>query len=153
METSIRDQLSTTFLEVVEQLTFMFGELTPKADLDAEGRQFMQAAMKFHGAIEGELTVAVPDDITVEIAANILGLEPEEVEPEFMRRDALAEMLNVVCGHVIMAMAGHDANFKLESPVTGPVDEDGFNRIMLSEDFIGFMLDDNPVFLGLEQEN
>ena len=66
--------------------------------------------------------------------------------------DALAEMLNVVCGHVIMALAGRDANFKLDAPRTGSVQEDEFNRIMLSEDFIGFMLDDSPVFLGLSLE-
>jgi CheY-specific phosphatase CheX len=152
MQSSTQEQLSSTFLEVVEQLTFMFGEVTPKDELEAEGTEFMAAAMKFHGDLEGELTVAVPEDITVEIAANILGLEPEEVEPEFMRRDALAEMLNVVCGHVIMALAGSDANFKLDAPRTGSVQEDEFNRIMLSEDFIGFMLDDNPVFLGLSLE-
>jgi CheY-specific phosphatase CheX len=153
MQTSTQAQLSSTFLEVVEQLTFMFGEEIPKDELGAEGKEFVSAAMKFKGDMVGELTVAVPMDITVEIAANILGLEPEEVEPEYMRRDALAEMLNVVCGHVIMALVGADANFKLDAPVTDQVDEDAFNRMMLSEDFIGFMLDDNPVFLGLSLEN
>ena len=109
MQSSTQEQLSSTFLEVVEQLTFMFGEVTPKDELEAEGT-------------------------------------------EFMRRDALAEMLNVVCGHVMMALAGSDANFKLDAPRTGSVQEDEFNRIMLSEDFIGFMLDDSPVFLGLSLE-
>ena len=152
MQSSTKDQLSHTFLEVVEQLTFMFGEQMSKDELDAEGTEFIVASMSFEGDLAGHLSVAVPVDITVEIAANILGLEPEEVEPEFMRRDALAEMLNVVCGHVIMALEGTDANFKLKSPETKTVDEDMFNKMMLSDDFIGFMLDDNPVFLGLSLE-
>lgn len=153
MQSSTQEQLSGTFLEVVEQLTFMFGEPIPKEELGAEGTEFVTAAMTFKGDLVGELTVSVPVEITAEIAANILGLEPEEVEPEDMRRDALAEMLNVVCGHVIMAMVGTDANFKLDSPVTSPVDEDQFNKMMLSDDFIGLMLDDNPVFLGLTLES
>jgi chemotaxis protein CheY-P-specific phosphatase CheC len=96
--------------------------------------------------------VAVPEEITADIAANILGLEPEDIESEEMRHDALAEMLNVACGHVIMALAGTDANFKLDAPTTGKVDEDSFNMMMVDENFIGFLLDDSPVFLGLTLE-
>ena len=153
MQTSTMQQIGHTFLEVVEQLTFMFGEPTPKDELDAEGVEFIQASMRFEGDLNGHLSVAVPVDITGEIAANILGLDPEDVESEEIKRDALAEMLNVVCGHVIMAMAGSDANFKLAAPVTNEVDEDLFNLMMLSEDYIGLMLDDSPVFLGLALEN
>lgn len=153
MQTSTMQQIGHTFLEVVEQLTFMFGEPTPKDDLDAEGVEFLQATMSFEGDLKGRILVAVPVDITAEIAANILGLEPEEVESEEIKRDALAEMLNVVCGHVIMAMAGTDANFKLTSPETAPVNEDDFNQMMLSDDYMGLILDDSPVFLGLNLES
>lgn len=153
MLTSSQDQLGRTFLGIVEQLTFMFGEPTPKEELDAEGISFLTAAMKFTGDMTGELALAVPMEITAEIAANILGLEPEDVDSEEMRRDAVAEMLNVVCGHVIMDMVGKEANFKLEAPQTGPMNEETFHQVMLSDDFIGFMLDDNPVFLGLVVEN
>jgi hypothetical protein len=153
MQTSTQEKLSKTFLGVVEQLTFMFGEPVPKAEFEADGTAFNRAAMRFSGDVVGELVVAVPEEITADIAANILGLEPEDIESEEMRLDALAEMLNVACGHVIMALAGTDANFKLEAPSTGKVDEDTYNMMMLDESYIGFLLDDNPVFLGLTLEN
>ncbi len=153
MQTSNLDKLGSTFLEVVEQLTFMFGEQVHKNELDTEGTLFMKAAMDFSGDLTGRLTLAVPQEVTVEIAANILGLEPEEVQPEDMRRDALAEMLNVVCGHVIMSLVGGNANFKLNSPETGPVSPDEFAAMQDDDDFLGFDLDDNPVFLGLKLES
>ncbi len=153
MQTSTQEQLSKTFLGVVEQLTFMFGESVPKAELEADGATFNRGDHVVHRGHVGELTVAVPEEITADIAANILGLEPEDIESEEMRHDALAEMLNVACGHVIMALAGTDANFRLEAPTTGQVDQDTYNQMMLNEDYIGFLLDDNPVFLGLTLEN
>lgn len=153
MQSSTQTKLSGTFLEVVEQLTFMFGEEVPKSELEVDGMDFMLASMDFSGDMNGTLSVAVPDEVTMEIAANVLGLEPEDVQAEDMRRDALAEMLNVVCGHVIMAMVGTDANFKLDSPVTGSIDTDKVNSLMLDEQVIGLTLDDSPVFLGLSLEN
>jgi len=153
MQTSTQEQLSRTFLEVVEQLTFMFGEPEGKDQLEVGGFDFMTAAINFQGDLNGELTIAVPDNITAEIAANILGLEPEDVQSEEMRCDALAEMLNVVCGHVIMAIAGTDANFKLGAPVTGQAERDKLDLMIDSDDYMGLILDDNPVFLGLVLEN
>ena len=153
MQSNTLDKLGTTFLEVVEQLTFMFGEQVPKDELDSEGVAFMKAAMTFDGDLKGSLVVAVPQSVTVEIAANILGLEPEEVQPEDMRRDALAEMLNVVCGHVIMSLVGGNANFKLDAPVTGPVEQHELDSWHADDAYLGFDLDDHPVYLGLKLES
>ena len=88
-----------------------------------------------------------------EIAANILGLDPEDVESQRMMNDAVAEMLNVVCGHVIIGLAGSDANFKLQTPVTRELDTDDLRTMIAEDQYIGFMLDDNPAFLGLKLEN
>ncbi len=153
MQSNIQDQLCSTFTQVVEQLTFMFGETVPKEEVDSPGTLFTLASMSFTGDLVGVLEVAVPTEITAEIAANILGLEPEEIESEAMMNDALGEMLNVVCGHVIMAMAGTDANFSLNSPVTTYVDDAKYTEMMTSEDYAGLLLDDNPIFLGLKLEN
>lgn len=153
MQNNIQAQLCSTFSEVVEQLTFMFGDVVPKEEASLPGTLFTQASMTFSGDMVGHLTVAVPTEITAEIAANILGLEPEDIESEAMMNDALAEMLNVVCGHVIMALAGTDANFKLDAPHTDYVSEEQYNAMMVSDDFVTLMLDDNPVFLGLTLES
>lgn len=153
MQTSVQEQLCNIFTEVVEKLTFMFGEVVPKDELHSPGTLFTEASMTFTGDMAGRLSVAVPSEITAEIAANILGIEPEDIETESMMNDALAEMLNVVCGHVIMVMKGTDANFKLTSPQTDYVSEEHYAEMMSSDDYVSLLLDDNPVFLGLKLEN
>ncbi len=153
MQNEVQDQVCSTFMDVVEKLTFMFGEVITKDEVDTIGTPYTLASMSFDGDVKGLLSVAVPTDMTAEIAANILGLEPEDIESEEMKNDALAEMLNVVCGHVIMALVGTGANFKLDSPLTCPVDEMTFSSIQDSDEFVALLLDDSPIFLGLKLEN
>lgn len=153
MQNEVQDQVCSTFMEVVEKLTFMFGEVVQKDEVDSPGTQFTLASMSFNGDVKGLLSVAVPTEMTAEIAANILGIEPEDIGSDEMRNDALAEMLNVVCGHVIMALVGTGANFKLDSPLTSPLDQMTYDHMMQSDEFVGLLLDDSPVFLGLKLEN
>lgn len=152
MQSNTQELLCSTFMEVVEHLTFMFGEVVAKDELASPEIDFTLASMGFKGDLKGELSVAVPTEITAEIAANILGLEPEDIDSEEMRNDSLAEMLNVVCGHVIMALVGTEANFKLDSPQTSRLTEQEYEAMFDSDDVVGLVLDDNPVLLGLSLE-
>ncbi len=148
-----QETVNATFLDVVEQLTFMFGDPEDKNDLDTDMVEFTLARIGFAGDLVGTLSVAVPTRITAEIAANILGLEPSDLSDQAMLDDALGEMLNVVCGHVIMALVGTGANFKLGSPAVSRVDETALVEMLANPDFVGFDLDDSPVLLGLTTEN
>ena len=153
MQNNTHDIVSSTFLEIVEQLTFMFGEPENKAELPLSGYDYTLASMSFGGDLAGTIAVAVPTEITAEIAANILGLDVEDIDSEDMRNDAVAEMLNVVCGHVIMAMVGTDANFKLNSPHTESLAADARDALIDDDNFVGFILEDSPVLLGLKLES
>lgn len=148
-----QDTVNATFLDVVEQLTFMFGDPEDKNTLDTEAVEFTRGRMSFVGDLAGTLTLAVPSAITVDIAANILGLEPEDLADDAVLDDALGEMLNVVCGHVIMALIGTDADFKLQSPEVEIVSEPSLVEMLTDPDFVGFNLDENPVLLGLTTES
>lgn len=152
MRDQIVESVSATFLQVVEQLTFMFGEPADKGDiLDADG-DYILAQMAFTGDVNGTLSIAVPADCVAEIAANILGLEPEEMEASSMAPDSLGEMLNVICGHVIMAIAGKGADFGLGSPVIGPATPAFLAQAAEDSDWLGFLLEENLVLLGLVTE-
>lgn len=152
MREQILSTVSATFLEVVEQLTFMFGEPTHKsALLDADG-DYVLAQLSFTGDVAGTLSLAVPGACVPEIAANILGLEPAEVEPDTMAADSLGEMLNVICGHVIMAIAGKRADFRLGSPRVVAATPEFLAARVDDPDWLGFMLEENTVLLGLVTE-
>lgn len=152
MREQILTTVSATFLEVVEQLTFMFGEPTHKsALLDVDG-DYVLAQLSFTGDVAGTLSLAVPGACVPEIAANILGLEPEEVEPDSMAADSLGEMLNVICGHVIMAIAGKRADFRLGSPRVVAATPEFLAARVDDPDWLGFTLEENAVLLGLVTE-
>ena len=52
--------------------------------------------------------VAFPPELCVEMAANLTGTEAGG-EPTAVAEDALCEVVNVVCGHLVTALAGEDA--------------------------------------------
>lgn len=152
MSENAQKAVNATFLDVVERLTFMFGEPEDKNTLDTDMVAFTLASIGFEGDLSGTLSVAVPTRVTAEIAANILGLEPADLSDRTMLEDALGEMLNIVCGHVVMVLVGAEADFKLGSPVVDRIDESQLVQLLASPDVCGFILDDNPVLLGLTTE-
>jgi len=144
--------VSATFLAVAEQLAFMFGEPVCKRTVLEADSDYVLARLSFTGDVAGTLSLAVPTGCVPQIAANILGLEPEEMEGDAMARDSLGEMLNVVCGHVIPAIAGKGADFRLGAPAIGPAAA-GFLAARVDDpDWLGFLLEENPVLLGLVTE-
>ena len=146
------ERVQATFLEVVEKLTFMFGEAVDAADLPPTAGDYAEAWLTFDGAVKGRLAVIVPADLTPEIAANILGLDPSELEPGEMTADALRELLNVVSGHVVMALATSQADFSLSAPAYRTLARDQWLALCADPDTAPFLLDENPVLLNLRLE-
>jgi CheY-specific phosphatase CheX len=144
--------LASTFLSVVEKLTFMFGEPVEMDELELSPEPWVEARMVFQGEVQGSLAVIVPESLQPEIAANILGLDPNDLTTPAMLTDALQEMLNVVCGHVIMALVGSAADFKLQTPHHKVLTAEQLEALRDDPDSLGFLLDDEPLLLHLELE-
>lgn len=144
--------LTSIFLGVVEKLTFMFGEPVGMDELEQRPGPWVEARMAFEGEINGSLGVIVPESLQPEIAANILGLDAADLSSPEMLADALREMLNVACGHVIMALAGSAADFRLQTPSHRFLTRDQLDALWDDPDSMGFLLDDEPMLLHLELE-
>lgn len=144
-----RQAVARTFLEVAEQLAFMFGAPADKGRLPLAGTPLSGAAVAFTGDRNGSLALVLPAAAAAEIAANILGLEPGATEAAAAAQDALAELVNVVCGHVVGALAGSGADFRLQPPRSAPVTPDLLEAMLESDDWLGFLLEDRPLLLGL----
>jgi CheY-specific phosphatase CheX len=152
MTTDHQDVLGMAFVEVVEQLTFMFGAPVDKAELPRPAKPWIGVHMNFSGAVRGRLSLSVPRETCDEIAANILGMDTEEIDSEELAVDALKEVLNQVCGHVIRIIAGEEADWELQTPVVDTMPCEEVDALFVDEEVLGYSLDENPVLLGLHLE-
>ncbi len=152
MRTDQRELVSEAFRLVFEKLAFMFGEPAAKEELPQPASGCVQTEMSFRGAMNGTLALAVPAEMCTEIAANVLGMEPDDDLVAVQATDALKEVLNVTCGRVLTALAGDRPVFDMSVPVTSRLDDVGWTALLNEPETVGFLVDDNPVLLQLSLE-
>jgi CheY-specific phosphatase CheX len=108
--------LLTAATSTFESLALLFAD-APPSGVQLEAPLTHAVCVAFVGPCTGTLDVAVSDDVALALAANMLGLAPEAVGAEpALRRDALGELANVVCGNVLPLIAGRGAVFHLAAP-------------------------------------
>jgi hypothetical protein len=109
------DTLWTVGEETFESLAFML--LMPD-DEDSPGESWAHVCrVDFTGPFGGTVFVAISPGMLEPLAANMLGIEPGEDTPEGVKlEDAIKELLNVVCGNLLPAIAGSEEVFHIASP-------------------------------------
>lgn len=111
---------STTVRSLSQATTATFEELAllfPETELSAEQAAApfdVSVSVEFRGPLTGRLVVRASQSILPAIAANMLGAEESQQLP--LQRDALGEIGNVICGHVLPLIAGADKIFNLAAP-------------------------------------
>jgi hypothetical protein len=109
------DVLARTAGGVLERLAFLLS-VPPEGGEGGAGLPRTRARVSFRGPFSGTLEASLSDDLLPLLAANMLGLDgDEEVDPEH-RRDALRELVNVVCGNLLPEIAGSTAVFHVGAP-------------------------------------
>ncbi len=94
----LEQELATVF----EEMTFMF--LEPLDEPEPWPGEGVLARLAFHGPESGEMLLAAEPDLAVEIAANLLGMEPDSPDAEASKESAVSEMLNVLAGILLHKM-------------------------------------------------
>jgi two-component system, chemotaxis family, chemotaxis protein CheY len=106
--------LARTAERTFADLAFMAtadGEPTPP---DAQAS--VGARIHFNGPLAGSLLLFSRESIIPTIALNMLGLEEDETTTAEQQQDALRELVSVICGNVVPALAGPCAIFQLQPP-------------------------------------
>lgn len=142
-------ELSRVFTDVLEQLAFMFAD-PPEDELPPAEEGLARASMTFHGPFSGELTLTVPREMAPVLAANVLGLEPDDELVLQAPYDALKELLNVTCGNVLTAIAGDEPIFDLSVPAIEELPEDSDWDLDGGPNTVACLVDDFPVVLRLK---
>ncbi|MCK4658132.1 MAG: chemotaxis protein CheX [Phycisphaerae bacterium] len=115
----IQDQktatLTTIFSEVLADLAFMFND--EEADYGVSSADvWLETEISYHGAQSGTLCLWCTRTFSVQLAANLLGVDPHESYAEEQGNDAVKEFMNIVCGQFITAIHGTGAVFDLTIP-------------------------------------
>jgi hypothetical protein len=107
------------FRQVLEKQCFLFADPDDGAGFRDAG-PCVAATMGFRGEIDGRLALVLPESLLPEIAANFLGMEPDDPEALAGGRDACKEILNITCGNALTALRGEEPVFDLTIPEVDP---------------------------------
>jgi len=101
--------------DTLEKLAFLFA--FPDDERSHDGPEpAVTGRVEFNGMFRGALVVRLSTSVMVELANNMLGLEDDaEISPE-AQQDAFKEVLNVVCGNALPAIAGDQVEFNIGAP-------------------------------------
>lgn len=138
--------LREVFSKVLEKQVFLFAEDMDVVDMSESG-DWVEARMSFHGPFGGSLSLALPRAAELEIAANFLGKDADDPDVANCAEDSLKEILNVVCGHMLTALAGEDPVFDLSIPKVYPVSESDWSAIAAKPGSLGFDVEGHSALL------
>ena len=106
--------LATIFSEVLANLAFMFTD-EDLADPPACD-EWLETTIAYSGPVTGALKLRCSRDFSTRLAANLLGLDPDDPDTEQSASDAVKEFMNIVCGQFITAAYGTEEVFNLTIP-------------------------------------
>lgn len=114
-DTTLTESLS----EALETMAFMM-VMEPEDELPTPD-QSVHVKMSFTGPVSGELELLAAVEFTQEIAASLMGIEPDDPEAQSKGADAFKELLNTICGVLLPRLATSPAD---QFDVTVPAGED-----------------------------
>jgi CheY-specific phosphatase CheX len=105
--------LTSVISEVIENLAMMVVE-PPESTADFHPQ--LHGWIEFTGPVTGKLSIRCTESLAQAVAANLLGTENMDLRTQANAWDALAELLNVICGNLITELIDSDRPFTLSVP-------------------------------------
>jgi hypothetical protein len=100
----------------LERSAFVFAEPAAPGDLAVLPGASCYTKIRTTGSVSGELHLSASEGFLRELAASLLGVEQEEVDPVKHGVDALKEMANMIAGSVGLRCDGTQRAFSLGLP-------------------------------------
>jgi CheY-specific phosphatase CheX len=152
METKTSDLFRNVVEGVLERFAFILAEAdsegAPGAEWGKRGGEYLHVSIAFTGLSEGVVNLTAPDGLCRQLAANVLGGEPDEMTGE-QAGDALKELANVICGELIERLFGTDSVFQLTIPNLIRVDEGKWRELMADPAVLRLVVEDSVLVASL----
>lgn len=101
---TVIEALRTATPRILEQVAFIFAE--PTDSPEPFGEYVREATIDFNGPLTGSLQLTTSTACAVGLAANLLGVDPDDPAAVAFGSDALGETLNMLCGAVLLQVFG-----------------------------------------------
>ena len=149
LDVNVRAAFLEVLSGVLERFAFMFVESADEcgAEGDVKGA-YLYAVITFTGRTQGAISLAAPDDLCREMAANVLGMDPSETV-ETAGEDALKELVNIICGELTVALYGNEDVFNLTVPNLYRVDRSKWRELGADSDSVKLSLEGKPLVANL----
>ena len=149
MKIDLQQKLGEVLENVLEQFAFMFCEPTTPDEMPEPSGDLLHASMQFNGPSTGKLDMMTPRSLAIELAANAMGID-EDDEAAAGASDALRELLNIICGQMLTALAGDEPVFDITIPDVTVCDHVAWKELVSDERTGFFMVEDYPFLLRVE---
>jgi CheY-specific phosphatase CheX len=135
--------------DVLEQFAFMFTDPGEDDEFFFRDNQVLQARIVFSGPFSGALSMYATRSFCMQLAANVLGMEPEDLTNEHAH-DALKELVNVTCGDFLLHVSGKKTVFDLTVPKIRRLPAEDCTEIRKRTGVIPVLVDEEPVLVQVE---
>lgn len=109
--------LGRVVIEILEEAAFLFTEPMDENNASEVSSEVFVAKLGYFGPSKGEMVFSTPLNVASELAANLLGLEPDDPEVAGKGAEAVGEMLNIIGGALLKEWFGSEADFEMGIPV------------------------------------
>ncbi|KMQ50530.1 hypothetical protein CHISP_2523 [Chitinispirillum alkaliphilum] len=149
VDTELLETLNTTFSTTMENMAFLFSDLLDKDCAVFNDKTYYSSIISFTGVSCGELRMAAPESTCCILAANMLGLEPEDQQVVNKAADAFKEALNIICGQFLTNVFGEKEVFILSTPSLVKYGCEKAMRNLNDENVLCFSVEEKPFLISL----
>lgn len=137
-------------LILFEQHLFIFADPFNPPDVPTLNGDYIEIKMNFNGDLNGKFVMLFPEDKSVEVMCNFLGLESDDAQiAEMSHFDAAAEIMNILGAHILSSWLKDKGQFKIGLPETSFYKSNEHQDFLKSPNITGIAIDGEPVFLKI----
>lgn len=149
MRDSFREAVVEAFMYVFEKLAFMFSDEADNGEPIEAPLDCVCARAGFTGIRSGCITLIAPRDLCIDIAASSLGTDATETSGEETALDALKEITNIICAHILTGLAGTGEEFHMSIPEGEAVGKDYWKHMDETPGTMRFTVDERTILLNV----
>jgi CheY-specific phosphatase CheX len=145
----MKNMLIESLTEALETTAFML-PLPPEEPLPAPAKGIL-VQIDFNGPVHGTIQLYAGSELAGMVAANVMGLEPDDQDAQTKSTDAVKELVNIIAGILLTKLACSPADiFNLTVPrADEQPDSQSWEQYIMQDDVTVLEVDGFPLAIRL----